>query len=305
MFLRLYLLLFLRNINYFLKSKYAYLIESQCIIQGLETDRGFGQCKSLVRLNVKYSRVTVDGARLAMEYLPKLQIFDCHDTLHVAAQMFTYGRDSPQLPGTRIPQLPLMNLRCDRDFFHEKGDLAAAIEICPSVVFVNCYALANTFTDEDLKHLLNLKNLRYLSLAFNENWSFDGGILPILEKFGASILEKLHLQDLQEVNISAIAQHCSNLRSLKLDCIYRYILPSQPLKPVENRLRHLEYLKMTQYDNEENGIPRPPPTARTSWFSSLAQHWWLSTFTFSIACPARWWRKRLACMASQTCKNCT
>ena len=191
-----------------------------------------------------------------MEHLLKLQIFKYQSTLQVAAQMFKDGRNSLRpLPETGIRQLVLMDLRCGGDIPYEKGDLEAAIALCPSVVHVQIRAWkVMTFTDEELKHLLNLKNLRHLSLSSSDVFSFEGGILPILQKFGQSTLENLKLKFLLDVDVSAIAKYCSKLRSLTLMNIERIISPPQPLKPQDNRLRILEYLKMEQHDEEGDRI---------------------------------------------------
>ena len=196
-----------------------------------------------------------------MEHLPKLQFLNCPYTLHVAAQKFK-ERESTSMD-KEFRRLPLMNLRYDecKDTAYEKGDLAAAIKICPSVVSVKIsYGLNDgNFTDEELKSLLKLKNLRHLCLESIRRLSFKGGILPVLEKFGSSTLEKLRLQYLSEVDVSAIAKCCSNLRSLSLGNIVQFISPSRPLKPQDNRLRSLEVLKMMQCNDKE--LIRQQPTA--------------------------------------------
>ena len=234
------------------------------ILSGLESDSGFGQCKSLVSLNIEKNRVTAKGARLAMEHLPNLQIFKCPFTLHVAAQMFKEGgftskADSSQRPpGTRIRQLRLMDLRYDghESVPYKKGDLEAAIKLCPSVVQVEI-AWDDTFSDEELKPLLKLKNLQHLCLVGTNSLSFEGGLLPILEKLVPSTLEKLELSFFPDVDVSAIAQHCSNLRFLALGHNYQYLTPTRPLKPADNRLQRLERLEIDEQDYES----APPPTA--------------------------------------------
>ena len=227
----------------------------------MECDQDFGQCKSLVILDIKDTNVPPRGARLAMEHLPTLQIFKCPFTLQVAAQIFREF----QSKNTEVRQLPLMDLRCGSERIrpYKKGDLEAAIALCPSVVHVKIrFEWNNPFTDKELKYLLNLKNLQHLFLEGNPTTdiSFEGGILPILEKFGPSTLEKLQLYDLPDVDVSAIAQHCANLRFLTLECNFRYLTPSRPLKPTDNRLRSLECLKVRQSDDDENSISKPPPT---------------------------------------------
>ena len=236
--------------------RFSFFIAHSILISGLESDHGFGQCKSLVRLNISKTKATAEGARLAMKYLPNLQLFDCPFTLHVAGQMFKVGRNSSQQPSeSEIRQLPLMDLRYDRyEWSHyDKGDLDAAIKLCPSVVHVEISYTYNQpysslFIDEELKSLLNLKNLRNLFLEKTGRLSFEG-LLPILEKFGPSTLESLVLDEFPKVDVSAIAKYCPNLRSLTLCNIDRIISPPRPLKPEDNRLRSLEHLNMSQGEN--------------------------------------------------------
>ena len=161
---------------------------------------------------------------------------------------------SQQLPENEIYQLRLIDLHYggSMDIPYKKGDLEDAIKLCPSVASVKI-SWDDTFSDEDLKPLCKLKNLRHLYLLSTERLTFKG-LLPILQKFGPSTLEKLQLKWLPEVDISAIAQHCSNLRSLTLDCNFRYLSPTRPLKPAHNRLRSLERLEVVQCD-EENTPP--------------------------------------------------
>ena len=96
-----------------------------------------------------------------------------------------------------------------------------------------------------------MKNLRHLSLKCHHGvWSFEGGLLPILQKFGPSTLEKLELDGFPEVDVSAIAKYCPSLRSLSLINMDRFITPSQQLKPPDNRLQRLEHLKIAQCDDD-------------------------------------------------------
>ena len=52
---------------------------------------------------------------------------------------------------------------------------------------------------------------------------------------------------MREVNVGAIVQHCSNLRSLSLRGIDRYI-PSSPPSTSGPQLLHLEYLRLDTHD---------------------------------------------------------
>ena len=142
--------------------------------------------------------------------------------------------------------LPLLNLYCRRGSAgaspYISGGLAAAIQFCPFVVNVDISSFDGVF-DEELQALREMKNLRHLTLRFL-NISFDGGLLPILEKFGPHSLKELELKNVTEVDVAAIAQNCPKLRSLKLIRIGRYIrsTPQQSQSALQQliRLQHLE-----------------------------------------------------------------
>ena len=156
---------------------------------------------------------------------------------------------------------------------YKKGDLAAAIKLCPSVVTVKIHCgFEVTFTDKELKWLLNLQNLQELSLGDNVLLSFEGGLLPILQKFGPSSLEKLELANVTDVDVGAIAQNCSKLRSLKLEKIKRYIPPGRQLKPADNRLCCFEHLEMVQFEAKESNLIIRQPAA--------------ADFSILLSCPA-------------------
>ena len=175
--------------------------------------------------------MTVLGARLSIENLPKLKIFKCDYSLEVVSQMAlhdntTIASSVPSKTAANstgqlcsIP-LQLMNL-WQSPFDRKTCNLSAAIHFCPFVVDVDICAVDGVF-DQDLGALLDLEHLQSLSLGRMEI-SFDRGILPILEKFGAKSLERFSLFRLNEVDVAAVALHCPKLCSLSLGAIDRYI----------------------------------------------------------------------------------
>ena len=164
---------------------------------------------------------------------------------------------SQHFDGTGQHHLPLTDLHCkwnDNQLPYARGELAAAIHLCPFVTHVEIH-YEDKLKEEDLKALLHLKNLRDFNLG-SLIISFDDGILPILRKFGANSLERLKLNDVTEVNVGAIVQHCSNLRSLSLRGIDRYI-PSSPPSQSGPQLSLLENLRVDACEVEL----RSPPTS--------------------------------------------
>ena len=142
-------------------------------------------------------------------------------------------------------QLDLRNLSC---WVHEqfppypRGGLASAILFCPFVVEIEI-AHVRGVLDQDLEALLNLENLERLFLSSVE-FSFDGGLLPVLRKFGPKSLEQLNLYSANEVDVAVIAQHCPKLRSLFLERIGRYIQSTHEQSKILHSFQGLEKLEI-------------------------------------------------------------
>ena len=172
--------------------------------------------------------MTEVGARLAIQHLPKLVDFDCSFSLQAILnlQQTQVDADISQQP-QGVRRYLLSDLRCgawDEDtalhsWQHVRGGLPAALQLCPFVIRVEMSGIEG-LNDQDLKALKALDNLRHLvleSLFSTRSLTFEGGLQPVLEKFGPASLESLYLGDFNsEIDICALLQHCSNLRSLHL-----------------------------------------------------------------------------------------
>ena len=196
-----------------------------------------GQCKSIAQLKVVETAVTEVGIRLAIQNLPNLKILKCNFSLQVVAQMFHAMGSSavdhlhPDCGADVNPVrcLTLMNLLCNGGLYSipfVKGAMVMAVQFCPFVVRVDICNIPGII-DEDLRALVNLKQLRRFSLE-DVKCSFEKGLLPILEKFGPNTLERLELTEMTEVDVVAIVKNCPNLRCLSLIDIDRYIPQSSP-----------------------------------------------------------------------------
>ena len=139
------------------------------------------------------------------------------------------------------------------EFPYEKGDLQAAIQMCPFLVDLTIIdSLGSHDTEDqsifdlDLAALIEfeLPHLRHLTFKFLLYTSFSRVILPILQKFGPS-LESLHLECLQEIQVGEIIRCCPNLRSLAL--IACRCIPSN--FSGSTRLEHLKHLRMCAMEN--------------------------------------------------------
>lgn len=206
------------------------------LVTGKESDR-LGQCKSINKLSISYTKVTERGIRQALENLPCLKVFDCCSTVQTLNEMHRTAFDY-RLPD--IPKYTLIDLHCTEDSLltqnYETGSLALAVALCPSVIKVRITAQEG-MSDDDLLALLDLVNLRELSIGGSDasTITFDGGIVPILQAVGSS-LESLTLAELSGVNIRAVVEFCPNLRFLHLimNRSYSTIWPEeekQPLRP--------------------------------------------------------------------------
>ena len=148
-------------------------------------------------------------------------------------------------PGVGLP-LPLMNLYSrpseSLQLPYLRGSLAAATQICPFVVELEIAHCPG----EEIRALLSLKNLRRLYLK-SMKAHFEENLLPILQKFGPNLLEKLTLEDVNEVDVAAIIKHCPNLRFLVLACIVRYIQsPESSNLHLHHQLGNLQLLVVDQ-----------------------------------------------------------
>ena len=219
-----------------------------------------GLCKSIVHLNINSTSVTTVGVRLALEHLPKLQILQCDSNLEAVVQMsrkreMEAAASSYQATDATARCFPLTNLDCYSSeifsFVRPRGGQLCDNKYFPFVVDVTIMSTENSeLLDQDLQSLLHLDRLRSLRLVRLMKVSFDGGLLPILQKFGLDSLEELNLWMMAEVDVAAIAKHCLKLRSLTLNTIHRYI-PSTCAKSLRqfNNLVHLNIYQPQPYES--------------------------------------------------------
>ena len=190
--------------------------------------------------------VTQHGVRFALKNLPALKVLRCKWTLQVVAEMSAErGLLSTGDAAVRTAihhHLPLEELYCDSrsELPYVTGCFASAIQLCPNLHTVTLSYLRQA-TDQDFQDLLAMENLVNLSLEELSSISFDGGLLPILTKFGSKTLEKLSLLDFQgPVNVAAILETCPNLRHLKLSRCELFSSPSDHRpRLLLDRLEHL------------------------------------------------------------------
>ena len=208
-----------------------------------------------MKLNIIETRVTKKGARLALENLPNLTFFAFPSSFQVVAEMnnLLTGQEtseinkSSQQPSTGR-QLGLRDL-----YMHQyplsKEVVAATLQFCPFLNHVELDSVQCYFPDESFKALLNLENLQHLVLKCTHDITFNGGILPVLEKFGSKSLEMLSLVYLPDANIGDIVQHCPNLRTLNLREVENYIPADPSIFAHQHTLPRLENLCVEGYND--------------------------------------------------------
>lgn len=160
-----------------------------------------------------------------MRYLPKLRTLG-------------YDRILEVLGGWNAPLLCLEDLHSPYGK-QSKGALLSAIRLSPSVARVSLSSLRN-IDDEDLKALLQLDRLEYLSLS-DVSVSFSGGILPLLKKFGSHSRRTLALNAFNNVDVRAIAECFPKLVELEFTDV-RSFLPRHSLESAVNPLLSLKVL---------------------------------------------------------------
>ena len=225
-------------------------------------------------LQVSYTAVIQNGVRIAIDHLPNLKSINCDFSLQVVAQMAL----DEAAPLNR--SLSITDLKCVNPVpAVSKVLLAAAFQACPFLVkvqFLQCDAL----TDQDLQALLNVQHLKHFSITYDGQFSFDGGIRPILEKFGPNSLEELHLGWIDEVNIGDIFQYCINLRSLSLDHIQNYStsrhqLPrasAPPLLKLQNLSVKIYCSQSWPSDADLSRLLSSPKLANLDLFGNFSDH---------------------------------
>lgn len=199
---------------------------------GKENDR-LGQCKSIHKLLIGYTKVTQKGIQLALENLPQLKVLECCSSVQVLGEMHQTAFDH-KLPD--IPKYSLIDLHCTDETLcspYRRGSLGLAISLCSSVLKVRIVTQEG-LTDIDLLGLLALERLRELSIGVGEvcQITFEGGIAPVLQALGSS-LDSLTLAELPCVNIRTVTEFCSNLRFLFLVMNHSYTVawPEEEQKP--------------------------------------------------------------------------
>jgi hypothetical protein len=179
-----------------------------------------GLCKTLRQLNTLHTNITREGIQLVLRHIPTLTILDSHHTFDVLIELAKMAIEIKR-PGIfngffspSILHTPYKPYKC--------GSLQQALSSCHSISRIVIYATKG-LTNRDLLSLKQIKMLRALEiwscpcvgLLRNTKITFSGGVAPLLKVTGRSLVV-LNIMCLNLVQVSTIAEFCSNLKSLTI-----------------------------------------------------------------------------------------
>ena len=175
-------------------------------------------CKLLVSLFIRYTNVSLNGVRIAMETLKSLHYLD-------------YENPLPEVIDAHVvlPTATLISFKCYKEgavFLKNRLFLTSEVEV------IN-YILESIVTDQHLANVVDSMREFEIGpmerlLADNDRFvTFAGGIVPFLNTFGHS-LQDIKLASFDEVDPLFVLRACPRLTTLNLDSNARYT-PSLPL----------------------------------------------------------------------------
>lgn len=205
----------------------------------MPTGEARGVCCSLIHLNIRDTKVTLVGARLALQHFTKLEELDCEWTIKAVLDMHQSEREK-KLSLRKLSPPHCVIKGSDKQ-------LVTAIEICPLLDHVD---MGESYepSSQDVKALLKLENLRRLILQEASLISFEEDLLPVLEKFGHNSLDHLVVRSIEEFNLGATVERCSNLRYLSVSEVWEFTESRRPLKHSVRHLPNLQHLEIKPTD---------------------------------------------------------
>jgi hypothetical protein len=195
-----------------------------------DNQRPTALCKTLRHLLICLNkRVTKHGAQIALNSIATLKFLYHEKTFEIMLELTQKELDQNVSKIPSFPRgFPIVRLTIYMISSYESGSIGQVIQFCPSLTSVEIFAV-NEITDADLlslKFLNNLKRLDVKSRRFFKKsetdermedlkTTFQGGIVPLLKKFGHS-LEILDITFIYLVDIWTILKFCPYLMSLRV-----------------------------------------------------------------------------------------
>ena len=167
-----------------------------------------GQCKSIQKLVILYTKITHNGVQVALRNLPDLKILKSQYLLQALAEMPRISRPASKYALTAFSHIYYSTFI--------PGSISFAVSLCPLVtkVVLNVESL----TVEELLSLLALERLCELDIKCYHAFTFAGGIAPVLKAHENS-LNIFKLAGF-EVDLGLLIELCPNVRDLRLDCLF-------------------------------------------------------------------------------------
>ncbi|XP_046646487.1 uncharacterized protein LOC124336743 isoform X3 [Daphnia pulicaria] len=183
-----------------------------------------GNCKSICVLDLTGCQCTTKALQMALDNLPVLKVL-CHESLLEGLAEIAQNALDRKL---KLPKYSLSTLHVLVKTAYKSGSLRKSLLLCPNVTKVFLSMRTEGLKDVDLLSLLSLEKLCVFvirnfvkkregnELFFYKDLTFDGGIVPLLQKFGSS-LETLCIEGFfLEVDIMVVIENCPNLQTLCL-----------------------------------------------------------------------------------------
>jgi hypothetical protein len=210
---------------------------------------------------------------VALDNLPELNVL-CHESLLDGLAEIAQSAIDREL---KFPKYSLTTLYVlVEETVYKSGTLKQSLLLCPNVTKVHFWLKMEGFKDVDLLSLLSLKTLRVLIIRycprikvtereelgiFGRNLTFEGGVFPLLKKFGNSITILSLEGSFLNVNIPGIIELCPNVQTLSFWCEH-YQTPSS-IEHARNTLNNmkqpvlkkLEKLYISSWYSDDNDIP--------------------------------------------------
>lgn len=232
-----------------------------------------GNCRSIRLLNFYGCKaITNQGIQTALDNLPFLKILWNEATLDGLSEIAQNAADQ----GLPIPKYALPALYILKETVYKAGSLEKSVLLCPYITKVDMTLMCDGIVkDADLVSLLSLKSLYILEIdqrlpdnisindvtfRYSGGITFEGGVLPLLKKFGNS-LKKLKLGVFfLDLDILSIMQFCHKLQYLYLHMRSKFDRwPKEEQKSVNKReipiLKHLEKLILCSDDSLHSLVP--------------------------------------------------
>lgn len=223
--------------------------------------------RSLLKIDLYGTVVTPKGIQCALINMPNLKEI-VHSTVLFSVSKLVESRqrmaEEASVLGGVVPELGPLQLRAlQSDEFGSGvfGDFAdgehitSALKVCPSVQYLYLRDISNVKSNTFLP-ILNLENVIDLVLTLTEEVHVDfyKEIMPLLQRHGES-LRRLHLQNVQKINVEVIGHLCPELHTLELDgnntyCHSNLVSKEFKNKKVKPTFSHLKSVILNRVPND-------------------------------------------------------